>query len=108
MNLASLTEKKEIKAVLNFQAAFNTESGIYYPGDRIPITIFKNNLRGGFCGNTLLRETNQKPNNSEFDIRIGNFLFSKCSMEFEINNSVYGLSRKNGYLRLIAKFDDLK
>lgn len=108
MNLASITENQEIKGVLMFQSAFDTETGIYYPGDSISITVFKNNLRGGFCGNTLLRKINPINNKSEFDIRVDQYLFSKCSMIFNINDSIYGLSRKNGYLRLKAKIDKLK
>jgi hypothetical protein len=108
MNLASLTEDNQIEGLLIFQSGFDTMTGIYYPGDSIPITLSKNNLQGGYCGNTLLRKINPTGKRAEFDIRINQFLFSKCSIEVKINQTLYGLSRKNGYLRLKAKIKGLK
>ena len=107
MNLANLTESEDLKGFLVFESAFHAETGIYYPGDRINITVSKNTLRGGYCGNTLLKKVSSLNRKTEFDIRIDQYLFSKCSLEFTINQTPYGLSRKNGYLRLKAKIDRL-
>lgn len=89
---------------LQFKVAFDCKTGIYYPEDVIDIRLFPNNLKGGYQGNTLLVEIS---NNKDFfrsgkDIRVDNFIFTKCQLMIPFDNKEFCLKGKYGYLRLKA------
>ncbi len=95
-----------IIATFHFQSGYNTKTGIYIPKGQTNILIQKNNLKGGFIGNTLLKKTNDFSGfsyQSNIDIRIGDCLFSKCQLSIELNREFYILKSDYNYLRLNAE-----
>lgn len=91
---------------LQFIAAFDCKTGIFYPEGLIDIRLSPNNLNGGYQGNTLLVEL---PHNKDFfrsgkDIRIDDFIFTRSQLMVSIDNKEFCLKGKYGYLRLKADF----
>lgn len=104
INLNSITNPGII-GTLSYECAFDTETGIYFPPGIIDIYIHKNNLSGGYLGNTLLEESKiSNKGMSHVDMRIGNLLFSQAFLEIDYQGKRFKLKNKYNYLRLKADF----
>jgi hypothetical protein len=105
INLPSII-KNQITAKLLFETGFNTKTGIHIPQGSHYLFIYKNNLRGGYIGNTLLRKSENWQDADtlqNIDVRIGEFLFSRCQIQIELNGDRYILNSNYNYLRLNAE-----
>lgn len=96
--------KTGIYVLLSFKSGVDSETGIFIPEGYCTVDLAPHVKKGGFQGNTLMTNDPkilQRP--SKRDIRVNNFLFSKCQLFVKMYDGNFCLKIPYGYLNLNGK-----